>query len=283
MEAAAHVPPALLRGPGLFGAIAIADGDARDLRAVARALLHRADPRLVVGVSAHVARDTDAFAVALGDPFADTPFPVSRHGLFVQIAADARDARNELHDEVLDEIARQGCFVVEVSLLAAIEPGARDLFGFVDPFRPRTVARAVVEHGPARACAALVHQAWRQDVARFARLDPRAQTHVMGITKEGARVDDAPPSAHVPRMRAADYALARRGLPDEARTGLHFVAHAASGEPLARALRSIPRADALFEYAYPTTGGAFIAIPHVDALAPRRIPRDGSREARVER
>jgi len=266
----AHVPPALARGPGLFGAIVVADGAAIDVRSVARALVAREDPRLLVAVSAFIARDTAAGCVAIGDPFADTPFPVSRHGLFVQIAGDTPDARDESRDEVLDEIGRQGCFVVEHSLLAAIEPGARDPFGFVDPFRPRTVARAVVENGPARACAALVHQAWKQDVARFARLDPRAQTHVMGITKEGARVDDAPPSAHVPRMRAADYALARRGLPDEARTGLHFVAHAASGDALARALRSIPRADALFGYAYPTTGGAFITIPHVDALTPHR-------------
>jgi len=283
MNDAAHIPPALARGPGLFGAIVIADGASRDVRAVARALLTRADSRLLVAVSAFVARDTDAGGVALGAPFDDTPFVVSRHGLFVQIGAETLDTRNELRDVVEGEIAQQGCFVVERSLLAAIEPGARDPFGFVDPFRPRAVARAVVEHGPARGCAALVHQAWKQDVARFARLDPRAQTRVMGITKEGARVDDAPPSAHVPRMRAADYALARRGLPDEARTGLHFVAHAASGEPLARALRSIPRADALFEYAYPTTGGAFITIPHVDALTPQRRGRDAEGAAQVQR
>lgn len=109
---ATEVPKALACGPGRWGAVVVADGAALDLRATARKLLDKDDARILVAVSSFVAENTAASLVRVDDPFAGTPFPVGRPGLFVQVSADARAIRDELLQAVKWEVARQGTVVV---------------------------------------------------------------------------------------------------------------------------------------------------------------------------
>ena len=265
---APEVPKALAHGPGRWGAVVVADGTALDLRATARKLLDKDDARILVAVSSFVAENTAASLVRVDDPFAGTHFPVGRPGLFVQVSADARAIRDELLHAVKWEIARQGNVVVEEHALAAIEPGAREPFGFPDPFRPKKLDHAFVREGLAQGCAVLLYQHWHQDIARFTALPTDAQERVMGIhQKDGKPLVDAPKTAHVLRMRASDYALVRRGLPLEDRTGLLVVAHARAGATLSFALRSLTAGDALVDFAWPVSGGAFIALSSSASLS----------------
>jgi hypothetical protein len=262
-------PPSLLHGPGRFGAVVVADGSPIDVRAAARDLLTPLDARVVVGVSHDALHETALATVLVDAPFRDTPFPVGRPGLFVQLATASADERDALVAHARRSIARQGLVVVESHALAAIEPGPREPFGFLDPFRPRHIDEAVVDEGKAVGASVLVALAFVQDTRRFATLAVHAQERVMGVEKaNGHVVEDAPASAHVTRMRAGDYRLVRRGLPFEDRRGMFFVAHAREGDALGRALRQIARGDAMMAYTWPTFGATFVTVPTSDALAP---------------
>jgi hypothetical protein len=268
-------PPALAHDPGRFGAVVVADGDPRDVRAAARSLLQARDARLVVGVSAFAARDTALAGVNVDAPFRNTPFPVGRPGLFVQIAAESRDERDALEQHTLQRIRRQGLFVVASHRLAAIEPGPREAFGFLDPFRARRLTEAYVSSGPAAGAAVIITQAFVQDVARFTTRPLQEQERDMGVRKKDGHVVKNPPaSAHVTRMRHGDYAMVRRGLPFEDRRGLFFIAHARDGAVLARALQNLVDGDAMMAFAWPESGAVFITVPSAASLDPFRADDD---------
>ncbi|HEY0095897.1 MAG TPA: hypothetical protein VGB96_16330, partial [Archangium sp.] len=152
----------------------------------------------------------------------------------------------------------------------------RDPFGFRDgllqPTREQVKRAALVPSGPLAGASWLLYLRFQQHLERFGRLKPPAQERVVGRTRDGELVPDAPAEAHIHRARASgageNQLLIRRGFPfrHQGEEGLAFVAATSDPGSYVRSLDTLLGAqggppDALLRYATAVGGGLYLAPP----------------------
>lgn len=196
--------------------------------------------------------------------------PSTQAQLLVQLAAESREALL-LAQRRLTPLSA-GVLTLQEELLGGRIGVGREPFGFVDgvrvPTSQQVQGQALVPEGPLQGGAWVLYLRFLQDLERFGRLRPQAQEQVLGRTKEGARLEQPPETAHILRARAGCGApFVRRSFPyrQYGEEGLAFLAAAARPEDYTYTLRAMlglegPQ-DALLRYATAVGGGLYLAPP----------------------
>lgn len=254
----------LFHGPGAFSGLQLwrPRTSSVAVKQLAARLLEATGQRALVAVDAGL---SPSFLPMAGSGFR---FPSTQAGLLVQVAAETREALLELLRRASATCAPV-CYLDEELLGGRIGEG-REPFGFRDglraPTREEVERLAVVRDGSSHEGGSfLLYVRFEQSLERFGRLSPRAQESVMGLSREGTPIPDAPPTAHVPRAKRYGE-FVRRGFPyrSHGQEGLAFVAASNRPERLRRALEAmLGRFDAeperLLAYAEPLSGGCYFA------------------------
>lgn len=271
---------ALFHAPGTFAAtqrwLELPGVDRRELRRTA-ARIHRAT-RGLDGVQVLVALDPRLVAEQAPEVLPRTgpggSFPASRGVLFVQVGATTREGM--LHALRRSSIECAGVVSLDEEVLGGRIGDGREPFGFRDGLATPTreeIERAarIANDGPFAHGSWLIALRMQQELSRFSALRERAQVDVIGRTKDGALVPDAPRDAHVRHMKDAGagelYPFIRRGFPfrSSGSEGLVFIGAAARPESFTRALDAMVGvqggSDALLRYVWPVGAGFYWAPP----------------------
>lgn len=272
----------LFHSPGAFSGIAVlrlSRGVARpQLREVVSSLHEELSTtqglHLVLGLEPVLLPEAPVRPALLPRQGPTTRFPSSQSHVLVHVSAGNRELLLRSLRRVL--ALSRGVLSLEEELLGGRIGEGRDAFGFRDgllrPTREHVRRAALVPSGPLAGASWLLYLRFQQDLERFGRLEPRAQENVVGRTREGEPVVDAPAEAHVLRARASgageNRLLIRRGFPfrQGGEEGLAFVAAAADPDSYAHALDALLGAggrtpDALLRYATAVGGGLYLAPP----------------------
>lgn len=275
----------LFHSPGLFSALVVW----RLERAAAASQLRPATSELHAELSR--APDVDfllAFDARLVSPAAapEAPllprrgsspgahFPSTQAHALLQLASDSRERLLWALRRAQANLA--GVLVPDEEVLGGRIGDGREPFGFIDTVRAPSnedVRRtAVVASGPLVGATWLLYLRFQQDIARFGRLRPQAQAHVVGRTPEGQEVPRMPPDAHLARARPTgappNTYLIRRGFPfrQGGEEGLAFIGAVADPRRFASSLDALLGADggppdALLRYCTAVGGGLYLAPP----------------------
>jgi putative iron-dependent peroxidase len=215
-------------------------------------------------------------------------FPSTQSHVLVQVSANGRELMLWALRRVL--ALSQAVLYLEEEVLGGRIGEGRDAFGFRDGLlrpTPEQVQRtALVPSGPLAGASWLLYLRFQQDLERFGRLKPQAQERVVGRTRDGALVPDAPAEAHIHRARASgageNQLLIRRGFPFRhgGEEGLAFVSASADPEYYQRSLDALlgvggQTPDAMLRYARAVSGGLYLAPPANWLLAPSS-PREAT-------
>jgi putative iron-dependent peroxidase len=216
-------------------------------------------------------------------------FPSSQSHVLVQVSTAQREPLLEALRRTL--ALSKGVLVLEEEVLGGRIGEGRDAFGFRDgllrPTREQVQRTALVPSGPLAGASWLLYLRFQQDLERFGRLKPGAQERVVGRTRDGELLVDAPAEAHILRAREAGAGenprLIRRGFPfrHHGEEGLAFVAASADPGYYPRSLDALlggdgQPPDALLRYATAVGGGLYLAPPrdwfHTSFLPPEVSP-----------
>lgn len=270
-----HPQPALFHGPGAFSATLgfLNDAGAEPLVEALRELGAHPWPHETWVLTAVRPSFVGVEAPLLPLEGPHGRFPSSQLDGFVQVAAPSREALLHALRQVVDRL--RGI----ASLMEELDGGrigvGREPFGFVDgvvvPTKEEVESLALVPDGVHAGASLILVLRFEQALERFARLRERAQDEVVGRTKEGALVPDAPPTAHVRRFHGVPWkhaGMIRRGFPyrEEGKEGLCFVAAAKHVEPFRWSLEAMAGVrdglgDWLLRYATAVGGGLYLALP----------------------
>ncbi|MCY1073007.1 Dyp-type peroxidase [Archangium lansingense] len=201
-------------------------------------------------------------------------FPSTQSHVLVQVSAEGRELLLWSLRRILS-LSKAVLYLEEEVLGGRIGEG-RDAFGFRDglvlPTREQVLRNAVVPSGPLAGASWLLYLRFQKDLERFGHLKPRAQEYVVGRTRDGELVADAPAEAHIHRARASgageNQLLIRRGFPfrHSGEEGLAFVSASADPDYYQRSLDALLGAggqtpDAMLRYARAVSGGLYLAPP----------------------
>ncbi|QRK10781.1 Dyp-type peroxidase [Archangium violaceum] len=219
-------------------------------------------------------------------------FPSSQAHVLVQMSTCERELLLCALRRVL--ALSKGVLYLEEELLGGRIGVGREPFGFRDgllkPTREQVRRTAIVPSGPLAGASWLLYLRFQQDLDLFNHLRTQAQERVVGRTREGELVVDAPAEAHILRARASgageNQLLIRRGFPFRhgGEEGLAFLAASADPDGYRRALDALLGADgqtpdAMLRYATAVGGGLYLAPPrgwfHCPAQQERRPAHEG--------
>ncbi|KFA91679.1 Dyp-type peroxidase [Archangium violaceum] len=201
-------------------------------------------------------------------------FPSTQSHVLVQVSANGRELLLWSLRRVL--ALTQAVLYLEEEVLGGRIGEGRDAFGFRDgllrPTREQVRRAALVPSGHLAGASWLLYLRFQQNLERFGRLKPQAQEFVVGRTRDGELVPDAPPEAHIHRVRASgageNQLLIRRGFPfrQSGEEGLAFVSASADPEYYQRSLDALlgvggQTPDAMLRYARAVGGGLYLAPP----------------------
>jgi putative iron-dependent peroxidase len=287
----------LFHSPGAFSAVAVlrlsrnvAQSQLREVVSAIHAELSEAGGlNMVLGLQPTLLPEAPAPSALLPREGPIARFPSTQSHVLVQLSANGR----ELLLWALRRVSAlsQAVLYLEEEVLGGRIGEGRDAFGFRDgllrPTREQVRRAALVPSGPLAGASWLLYLRFQQDLERFGRLKPPAQERVVGRTRDGELVTDAPAEAHIHRARAAgageNQLLIRRGFPfrhggDE---GLAFLAASADPEYYQRSLDALLGAggqppDAMLRYITAVGGGLYLAPPtgwfHAPASLPEATP-----------
>ncbi|WP_375769566.1 Dyp-type peroxidase [Archangium gephyra] len=208
-------------------------------------------------------------------------FPSTQSHVLVQVSANGRELLLWALRRVL--ALSQAVLYLEEEVLGGRIGEGRDAFGFRDglvlPSREQVRRAALVPSGSLAGASWLLYLRFQKDLERFGRLKPQAQAHVVGRTRDGELVPDAPAEAHLHRARASgagdNQLLIRRGFPFRhgGEEGLAFVSASADPDYYRRSLDALlgvggQPPDAMLRYARAVSGGLYLAPPADWFLAP---------------
>ncbi|WNG42957.1 hypothetical protein F0U60_01755 [Archangium minus] len=248
--------------------------------------------RLVLGLEPALLPEAPTSPVLLPREGPTARFPSSQAHVLVQVSANERELLLFALRRVL--ALSKGVLYLEEELLGGRIGEGREPFGFRDglarPTRDQVRRTALVPSGPLAGASWLLYLRFQQNLDLFSRLKPQAQERVVGRTREGELVVDAPAEAHIHRARASgageNQLLIRRGFPfrHAGEEGLAFLAAAADPDSYRRSLDALlgtdgQTPDALLRYATAVGGGLYLAPPrgwfHCSALQERRPSHEG--------
>ncbi len=272
----------LFHSPGAFSGIAVlrlsrnaALSQLREVASTLHAELSAAGGlHVVLGLHHTLLPGTPTLSTLLPREGPTARFPSTQAHVLVQVSAEGRELLLWSLRRVL--ALSKAVLYLEEELLGGRIGDGRDAFGFRDglviPSREQVQRTAVVPSGPLAGASWLLYLRFQNDIERFGRLKPRAQEHVVGRTRDGELVPDAPAEAHIHRARAsgagANQLLIRRGFPFRhgGEEGLAFVSASADPDAYQHTLDALLGArgqtpDAMLRYARAVSGGLYLAPP----------------------
>ncbi|HYO58645.1 Dyp-type peroxidase [Archangium sp.] len=271
----------LFHSPGAFSGVAVLRLNPqahRQLREVVSALhaeLGAAEGLYtVLGLQPALLPGAPAISTLLPREGPTARFPSTQSHVLVQVSAGERELLLWSLRRVL--ALSKAVLTLQEEVLGGLIREGRDAFGFRDglsaPTREQVQRNAVVSSGPLAGASWLLYLRFQQDLERFGRLKPQAQERVVGRTRDGERVVDAPAEAHIHRARASgageNQFLIRRGFPfrQGGEEGMAFVAASADPDYYQRSLDALlgvggQTPDALLRYVTPVGGGLYLAPP----------------------
>lgn len=272
----------LFHSPGAFSGVAVlrlsrnvALPQLRDVVSTVHAELSAAEGlHLVLGLQPTLLPGAPVLSALLPREGPTARFPSTQSHVLVQVSAEGRELLLWALRRVLS--LSKAVLSLEEEVLGGRIGEGRDAFGFRDglvlPTREQVQRTALVPSGPLAGASWLLYLRFQKDIERFGRLKPRAQEHVVGRTRDGELVADAPAEAHIHRARASGAGdnplLIRRGFPFRhgGEEGLAFVAASADPHYYQRSLDALLGAggqppDALLRYATAVSGGLYLAPP----------------------
>lgn len=279
-----HCQRALLHGSGLLSGLSVyrarPNTSRRDLLEACARLLHEFEAEApdrcfaLVALSPRLAGERVSPVLPRTGP--GGVFPSTQGDVFLQVAGLEREPF--LRPFRRTEAVLRGLVSLDEELYGGRIADGREPFGFPDlPALPTTEQireQAVLPSGPLAGCSWLLYLRFRQDLERFGLLRPAAQERVMGLTRAGERLPDAPPDSHL--AVTSGQTFIRRGFPYRAHgeEGLAFLAAARDagylGESLDALLGNGSRPpDAVLRYAAAVGGGLYLVPPSSGWVADR--------------
>lgn len=266
--------PALLKGPGTFGAVQVWRGraSASALRAAVADILGQSHPdcEVLVGLRADLFAD--------GSPAREVHelFPMSGGGttlistqaaVFVQVASAERWPGVRALRRI--SLVMSSVADLDEEVLGGPLDG-REAFGYRERGpTPAELDHLTVKDGAFHGYSVILWMRWIQDVRRFEARPAKKRDDVFGIRPDGDPISPEPAGAHVPLTRNAgqSWRMVRRGFPWRAAgvEGLAFVAASSGTESFQITLKAMlgsgGTADRLLGYARAVSGGIYVAPP----------------------
>ncbi|REG31045.1 putative iron-dependent peroxidase [Archangium gephyra] len=273
----------LFHSPGAFSAVAVlrlsrnvALSQLRDVLSTLYAELSATEGlHTVLGLQPTLLPGAPAPSALLPRQGPTARFPSTQSHVLVQVSAEGRELLLWALRRVLAH--SKAVLSLEEEVLGGRIGEGRDAFGFRDgllrPTREQVRRAALVPSGALAGASWLLYLRFQKDLERFGRLKPQAQERVVGRTRDGELVTDAPAEAHIHRARASgageNQLLIRRGFPFRhgGEEGLAFVSASADPDYYQRSLDALlgvggQTPDALLRYALAVSGGLYLAPPH---------------------
>lgn len=273
----------LLHSPGLTSAAMVwrvkSPATCADVCEAASRLMERLSElravHFVLGVSPHLAGVGEMALLPRTGPGGN--FPSTQGALFIQFAAKTyADIAPALR--LATSLLSPWCWLDEEVRGGRLADG-REPFGFLDglerPSKEEMCERITVPDGALAGSSWLLYLRFVQSIDRFSTLTEARREQVMGMGPDGQALGNPPDDSHVSISKSyrSKSSFVRRAFPwrGHGEEGLAFIAASADAEKFAQAMDRMlgvgtGPSDALLRYAWPVSGGIYLALPNAEAL-----------------